>query len=92
MCRRGREGERLGAFLSLPVGGREHDKNSGRQDCGGHKQPAQSFFGKKKLFALGPGWHEHLLVPNTVLGHNKGIFDFLRLALKTYLPSGSLMG
>lgn len=49
MCRqgrRGREGEILGAFLSLPVGGREHDKNSGRQDCGGHKKPAQSFLAK----------------------------------------------
>lgn len=48
----GREGEILGAFLSLPVGGREHDKNSGRQDCGGHKKPAQSFLAKRNYLHL----------------------------------------
>lgn len=41
-----REREIQGAFHSLPVGGGEHGNNAGQQDCGEHKEPAQSLLAK----------------------------------------------
>lgn len=91
MCRRGREGEILGAFLSFPVGGREHDKNSGRQDCGGHKKPAQGFLAKRNYLHLVQAGMNICWYPTLCWGTTRASLTFLGgLDLKTYLPSGSL--
>jgi len=96
MCeqgRRGREGEIQQAFHSFPVGGGEHGNNAGRQDCGGHKEPTQSFLAKTN--SLHPVQEDRTSVPapSTGLGHvggKEGNFGFLGVRSQgpDYLPSG----